>query len=187
MKFQLKTCSIFDIKDVDAYTNTINCVGIMGAGIAAEFKKRYPTMFKEYQEECLIHGIKPGDCWVYSDVSGVDLLNLAVKRDWREWATREWLEQSLKSFKLEVLERRIKSVALPLLGGKNGRRGPWGSVKDFTPPPQPEELKTWLVKELTKFSETFDLEIYLCIPDDKPVETQSDRIKIAAKQFFNLK
>jgi len=144
-------------------------------------------MFKEYQTECLMHGIKPGDCWVYKDASGIDLLNLAVKRDWREWATREWIEQSLKSFKLEVLERKIKSVALPLIGGKNGRRGPWGAVKDFTPPPSRDEIKTWLVKELTKFAETFDLEIYLCIPEDKPVETQSDRIKIAAREFFNLK
>jgi O-acetyl-ADP-ribose deacetylase (regulator of RNase III) len=90
MSFQLKTCSVFDIK-AEAYVNTVNVVGVMGAGIAAEFKKRYPNMFKEYQTECLMHGIKPGDCWTFKDESGVILLNLAVKRDWREWATKEWL------------------------------------------------------------------------------------------------
>jgi len=187
MSFQLKTCSIFDIK-AEAYVNTINCVGVMGAGIAAEFKKRYPNMFKEYQAECLMHGIKPGDCWTFQDTeSKAFLLNLAVKRDWREWTTKEWLELSLKSFKLEVLERKIKSISMPLLGGKNGRRGPWGVVNGFTPPPNHDELKEWLIKEMTKFANNFNLEIYLCIPDDVPIITKSDKLKATAKQFFNIK
>ena len=185
MSLQLKNCSIFDVK-VEAYANTVNVVGVMGAGIAAEFKKRYPEMFKEYQTECLMHSINPGDCWVYKDKDAY-LLNLAVKRDWREWATKEWIEQSFKSFKLEVLEHKIKSVALPVIGGKNARRGPWGQISGFTPPPNKDELKQWLEKELTKFADNFDLEIYLCTPDETPIVTQSDRIKTMAKQFFNLK
>jgi hypothetical protein len=159
----------------------------MGAGIAKEFKTKYSEMYKEYQAECLLHGIKPGDCWTYQNADGIYLLNLAVKRDWREWATKEWIELSLKSFKLEVLERQIKSVAMPLIGGKNARRGPWGQISGLTPPPTRDELKAWLVKEMTKFADTFNLDVYLCIPDEKPVETREDRIKIMAKEFFNLK
>ena len=183
--FHLKTKSIFDI-DADAYTNTINCVGVMGAGIAKEFKTKYPDMFKEYQAECLLHGIKPGDCWTYKDGKKY-LLNLAVKRDWREWSTKEWLDLSLKSFKLEVLERKIKSVAMPLLGGKNARRGPWGSVNGFTPPPDKDALKEWLTKEMTSFADNFGLEIYLCIPDDVTIITKEDKLKSIAKKFFDLK
>lgn len=186
MSFQLKACSIFDVP-VEAYVNTINTVGVMGAGIAKEFKTKYPEMFKEYQAECLLHGIAPGDCWTYKNADGIYLLNLAVKRDWREWATKEWIELSLKSFKLEVLERQIKSVSMPLIGGKNGRRGPWGTVNGFTPPPMRDEIKEWLVKEMTKFADTFKLDVYLCIPEEKVVETKEDKIRIMAKEFFNIK
>jgi hypothetical protein len=185
MGFQLKTCSIFDI-EAEAYVNTINTSGAMGAGIALEFKKRYPEMFESYKEACLLKEINPGDCWTYKQGNSY-LLNLAVKRNWKEWATQEWIEQSLKSFKLEVLERNIKNVAMPLLGGKNGRRGPWGPVQGFTQPLMPDELKKWLVKEMTKFSENFDLEITLCIPDGKPIISPSDKIKELANQFFSLK
>jgi len=159
----------------------------MGAGIAKEFKTKYPEMYKEYQAECLMHGIKPGDCWTYKDASGAYLLNLAVKRHWKEWGTKDWIEQSFKSFKLEVLEHKIQSVAIPLIGGKNARRGPWGMVNGFTPPPLRDDLKAWLTRELTKFADTFEIDVYLCIPDETPVVTKEDRIKLMAKEFFNLK
>lgn len=185
--FHLEDKSVFDIK-TDAYVNTINCVGAMGAGIALEFKSRYPEMYKEYQSECLLHGIKPGDCWTYKDEkSDVYLLNLAVKRDWKEWATREWIEQSVKSLKLEILEKDIKSVSMPLIGGKNARRGPKGAIEGYSLPPSPEELKRWLTQEMTAFANKFDVDIYLCIPEEKTTENKKDRIKELANSFFNLK
>src|SRR3990172_9124924 len=46
--------SIFDTP-ADAYVNTVNCVGVMGAGIALEFKKRYPKMYEHYKEQCNVH------------------------------------------------------------------------------------------------------------------------------------
>lgn len=174
-KFTVSFKSIFDT-EADAYVNTINCIGVMGAGIALEFKKKYPKMFKHYQEQCNTHAIRPGDCYSYYDEDKkIYLLGLAVKEDWRHWSTLEWLESSLKSFKLVVLENDIKSVNLPLPGSKNGRRGPYGKVlepKGLTPLPNNEELKLLIERELCPFAEKFNIQIQLCIPDEIPVKPQ---------------
>lgn len=160
--------SIFDVS-ADSYVNTINCVGVMGAGIALEFKKRYPKMFDHYKEQCDQHTIKPGDCYTYFDEEHhIFILNLAVKDDWRHWSTLEWIEHSVKSLKLAILENDIKSVNLPLLGGKNGRRGPYGKVPGMTPPPERAELEPLMKDRLEPFAKKFGIEISLCIPEDAP-------------------
>jgi hypothetical protein len=160
--------SIFDTP-ADAYVNTVNCVGVMGAGIALEFKKRYPKMFEHYKEQCAKHALRPGDCYSYFDEEHhIWLLGLAVKDDWRHWSTLEWLESSIKSLKLVILENDIKSVNMPLPGGKNGRRGPYGKVIGFTPPPEREEIKTLVTTELSRFAEKFGVDINLCLPDEAP-------------------
>lgn len=169
-KFKIVHKSVFDLP-ADAYVNTINCIGVMGAGIALEFKKRYPEMYENYKHQCSNHTIRPGDCYIY-DYNGLYLLGLAVKDDWRHWSTREWLELSIKSLKLTLLEHDIKSVNLPLPGGKNGRRGPFGKVVGFTPPPEREEIKTMINKELAPFANKFGIDITLCLPDETPKKPQ---------------
>ena len=171
-RFNVSYKSIFDIP-ADAYVNTINCIGVMGAGIALEFKNRYPKMFEHYKEQCSKHAIRPGDCYSYFDAEHqIYLLGLAVKDDWRHWATLEWIESSIKSLKLVILENDIKSVNLPLPGGKNGRRGPYGKVIGFTAPPEREELKLLVSRELGVFADKFNIDINLCIPDEAPIKPQ---------------
>ena len=158
--------SVFDTP-ADAYVNTINCCGVMGAGIALEFKTRYPKMFEHYKEQCQKRLIRPGDCYTYWDEEHqVYLLGLAVKDDWRHWSTLEWIESSIKFLKLVILENDMKFVNMPLLGGKNGRRGPYGKVQGFTPPPFRDELKAILKLELEPFAKKFGIEIQLCVPDE---------------------
>jgi hypothetical protein len=141
----------------------------MGAGIALEFKKRYPKMFEHYKEQCSKHLIRPGDCYVYFDNDHrIYILGLAVKDDWRYWGTLEWITSSIKSLKLALLENEIKSVNMPLPGGKNGRRGPYGKVEGFTPTPNREELKKLVEDELKPFAEKFQITINLCLPDEQP-------------------
>jgi hypothetical protein len=173
-RFQISHKSIFDTK-ANAYVNTINCVGAMGAGIALEFKKRYPKMFQHYKEQCSKHLIRPGDCYVWrndDENNPYYILGLAVKNDWRYWSTLEWIESSIKSLKLVILENDIKSVNLPLPGGKNGRRGPFGKVIGFTPLPERDEIKNIVVKELGPFANKFNIDITLCLPDETPVKPQ---------------
>ena len=166
MSFSIVNKSVFDTP-ADAYCNSINVCGIMGAGIALEFKNRYPAMFEHYRKQCSKHAIRPGDCYTYFDKEhGIYLLGLAVKNDWKYWSCKEWIESSIKSLKLALLENDIKSVNMPLLGGKNGRRGPYGKVVGFTPPPSREELKAIIEKELKPFAEKFLIDIKLCIPDE---------------------
>jgi len=172
MSFLILAKSIFDVP-TDAYVNTINCDGVMGAGIALEFKKRYPVMFDYYREQCRLHKIKPGDCYAYFDSeSDVWLLGLAVKNDWQHWSTREWIEQSLRSMKLAILENDIKSVNMPLPGGKNGKRGPYGKIPEMTPPPENDELIKLVQTILEPFANKFNVTINLCIPENKPVKKE---------------
>lgn len=174
MSFQIVNQSIFDIP-ADAFCNTINTVGAMGAGIALEFKKRYPKMFDDYKLQCQKKLIKPGDCYTYwDDENHIYLLGLAVKSDWRYWSTLEWMESSIKSLKLVILENDIKSVNLPLLGSMNGRRGPYGKVPGMTPPPERTEIKEMVQRDLEKFSNKFVIDIKLCIPEDAPKKPQPD-------------
>jgi len=166
MSFNIIYKSVFDIVS-DAYCNSINAVGVMGTGIALEFKKRYPKMFEHYKHQCSTHAIRPGDCYVYFDeTQRIYLLGLVVKDDWRHWSTLEWIESSIKSLKLAILENDIKSVSMPLPGGKNGRRGPYGKVVGFSSPPDREELKKIIEKELSPFADKFGVDITLCLPDD---------------------
>src|SRR5258708_2482937 len=65
-RFSIVYKSVFDIP-ADAFVNTVNCVGIMGAGIALEFKKRYPKMYDHYKGECQKHHVRPGDCYTFWD------------------------------------------------------------------------------------------------------------------------
>jgi hypothetical protein len=175
MSFQINNQSIFD-EPADAFVNTINCVGAMGAGIALEFKKRYPEMFADYQIQCKKKLIRPGDCYGYYDKDhGIYLLGLAVKNDWHYWSTLEWLESSLKSLKLFILENDIKSVNMPLPGGKNGRRGPFGKVPGLTPTPaNREDLKFIVRRDLEKFADKFAVDIRLCIPEEAPKRKELD-------------
>jgi len=164
--FNIYNKSLFDIP-AKSLVNTINCGGIMGAGVALEFKKRYPKMFLDYKEKCEKHLIRPGDCYTFFDVENkIYLLGLAVKEDWRHWSTLEWIESSIKSLKLVLLENDIQSVNLPLPGGKNGRRGPYGPVSGFNLPPERPELKLLVEKELKSFSDKFNIKINLCVPDE---------------------
>lgn len=179
-KFIIVHKSLFDV-NTKAIVNTVNCVGVMGAGIALEFKKRFPLMFSLYKGLCDSNQLNPGDCYTYfDDNKKIYVLNLAVKNNWKNWSTLEWLEHSLKSLKLAVLENDIKSVALPLIGGKNGRRGPFGRVPNMTPPPEGEELKQLIQSRLEPFANKFGIEIQLCIPLDCPKKVEHN-----LEEFFN--
>lgn len=164
--FKIINQSVFNNVTVDALVNSINCKAAMGRGIALEFKKRYPKMFIDYKIKCNEGKIKPGDCYSYKDESGIYILGLAVKNDWKYWSSKEWIEMCLKSLKLVILENDIKSVNMPLIGGSNGRKGPYGKVLGMTSPPNCEELKKLIEKEMSPFANKFGIDINLCLPDE---------------------
>ena len=101
--------------------NTVNCVGVMGAGVALEFKFRYPEMFKEYVQRCREGELVIGTLWLYKPKDGSRwVLNFPTKKHWRHPSREEYLERGLSNF-LDVYKGYgLESVAFPLLGAANG-------------------------------------------------------------------
>lgn len=99
--------------------NTVNCVGVMGAGIALEFRLRYPEMYAQYQKLCEENKIDIGMLWLYK--SGAKwVLCFPTKRHWKHPSKEEYLHKGLQKFMSTYRERGITSVAFPLLGSQHG-------------------------------------------------------------------
>jgi O-acetyl-ADP-ribose deacetylase (regulator of RNase III) len=110
--------SIFNSK-AQALVNTVNCVGVMGKGIALEFRRRYPKMFKEYRRVCEKGELQPGQILPYRD-GETWILNFAIKNDWKQPSKVEWIESCLKDFVSRYRDMSIKSAAFPWMGAMNG-------------------------------------------------------------------
>jgi len=99
--------------------NTVNTVGVMGKGIAYEFKKYYPTMFKEYKELCDNNSLNVGDLHLFK-TSNKWILNFPTKEHWRSPSKIEYIEKGLKSLVQQALSLQISDIAMPKLGCGNG-------------------------------------------------------------------
>lgn len=99
--------------------NTINCVGVMGVGIAFEFRLRYPEMYVKYVELCKVNQLKIGTLWLYKS-SNKWVLNFPTKIDWKHESRIEYLEKGLDKFVSTYKSKGIESIAFPLLGASNG-------------------------------------------------------------------
>ncbi len=100
--------------------NTVNCVGVMGKGVALEFRRRFPMMFEEYRRICEAGTLRPGQILPYRKGQPW-ILNFAVKDDWKHPSKIEWVESCLAKFVASYRKLEIRSVAMPWLGAMNGR------------------------------------------------------------------
>src|ERR1017187_6326366 len=99
--------------NTDAITNTINCRGVMGAGIAKEFKKRYPEMFVEYAKLCRKGQIHVGEVWVWRDSGHPEfIVNFPTKDDWKLPSQLNWIVAGLDNLKNHVIMKEIASLAM---------------------------------------------------------------------------
>lgn len=104
-----------------ALVNTVNCVGIMGKGIALTFKQRYPTMFARYVQDCRQGLYVPGTVMWHRNAEDLRILNFVVKDHWCNPSRYEWVESCLIAF-VEGYERHgIQSAAFPWIGAMNGQ------------------------------------------------------------------
>lgn len=99
--------------------NTVNTMGVMGRGLAAEFKRLYPEMFRQYRELCESGKIEIGTLWVYR-TEHKSVLNFPTKTDWRKPSRVEYIEAGLKSLLREYESAGLHSIAFPALGCGNG-------------------------------------------------------------------
>jgi O-acetyl-ADP-ribose deacetylase (regulator of RNase III) len=107
--------------------NTVNCVGVMGKGIADAFKQRYPSMFRAYKTICDQRLLTPGKLWLWR---GPDqwVLNFPTKDHWRNPSRLEWIEAGLRKFKAEYERHGIVEISFPRLGCGNGGLN-WSDVR----------------------------------------------------------
>ena len=107
--------------------NTVNTVGVMGKGIALEFKKRYPDMFQAYRDICDRRKLKTGSLMLYYEPDHWVLL-FPTKENWRNPSRMEYIEAGLAKFCRTYAEKGITSVAFPKLGCGNGELN-WSEVQ----------------------------------------------------------
>ena len=99
--------------------NTVNCVGVMGAGIALECRLRYPEMYEKYIQLCEAGKIDVGLLWIYKTTDRW-ILNFPTKKHWKYPSKTEYLHAGLDKFAKTYAEKNIESIAFPLLGADKG-------------------------------------------------------------------
>lgn len=117
--------------EAEALVNPVNCVGVMGKGLAKEFKARYPNMFAAYWIMCKKCLLKVGTLHTYhrSDIAGPRLIiNFPTKYHWREASVIETIEAGLKVLAGQIIRNKIRSIAIPMLGCGEGGLS-WADVR----------------------------------------------------------
>lgn len=126
---EIRTGSVLEA-DVQTVTNTVNCVGVMGKGIALEFRRRYPRMFAQYAARCARNDVLPGRPYVWRPGRQLEffdagippwVLNFPTKRHWTARSRVEDIVDGLRYLRRKYRRWGIKSLAVPPLGCGNGK------------------------------------------------------------------
>ncbi len=165
--------NIFESK-AEALINTVNTVGIMGKGIALQFKKEFPSNYKAYKIACKEGAVAIGSMFVTRD-QNLDMgerliINFPTKKHWRNPSEYSYIEQGLEDLKKIIKFYEIKSIAIPPLGAGNGGLQ-WPRVKQM------------LVSALADLN--IDIEIYE--PNARVVEKmKKERVKLTDARALML-
>ena len=116
--------------NVEALVNTVNTVGVMGKGVALMFKEKFPNNFKAYAVACKSNVVVPGRMFVTETgmLSPKWIVNFPTKDHWRFPSKLEWVAQGLGDLKRFIIEKDIRSIAIPPLGAGNGGLA-WADVR----------------------------------------------------------
>ena len=110
-------------EDAEALINTVNCVGVMGRGLALQFKKAFPENFHAYAVACRRGEVRPGHLFVFETGRPANpryIINFPTKRHWRDKSRPEDIEAGLADLTRRIRERGIRSIAIPPLGAGLG-------------------------------------------------------------------
>ncbi len=127
---KLKRGNLLDEK-TEALVNTVNCVGVMGKGVALQFKRAFPDNFKQYQKACKNNEVEPGRMFIVATDSLLNpryIINFPTKRHWRQPSQLDDIKTGLAALVAEVQRLKIQSIAIPPLGCGNGGLD-WAEVK----------------------------------------------------------
>jgi O-acetyl-ADP-ribose deacetylase (regulator of RNase III) len=164
--------------DVDAIVNTVNCVGVMGKGIALQFKNKWPENNRAYELACKRKEVRPGLMFVFDSGGLVKpnfIINFPTKDHWRGKSRIEFIRDGLVDLVKQVERLGIKSIAIPPLGCGNGGLD-WNEVRP-------------LIERA--FSDVSNVEVRLFepagAPDPKSMEVRTSRPRMTAGRAAILK
>jgi O-acetyl-ADP-ribose deacetylase (regulator of RNase III) len=128
-----KTGNLLD-SEAEALVNTVNTVGVMGKGIALQFKNMFPNNFKLYAQACKNKEVKVGQLLVTEEAALLAgkkiIINFPTKTNWRLPSEYQYIEAGLEELVKLINEKNIKSIAIPPLGSGNGGLD-WSKVKQM--------------------------------------------------------
>jgi len=150
--------------DAEALVNTVNTVGVMGKGVALQFKKAFPDNFKKYAKAVKNSEVQIGKIFV-SETGKFTypkyIINFPTKKHWRYPSKLEWIREGLKDLRNFIIHNNIKSIAIPPLGCGNGKLK-W------------KEVKPLIINSLEDIS---NLQIFLFEPSDFAYEKPSKKTR----------
>lgn len=139
--------------EVDALVNTVNTEGVMGKGLALQFKKAFPENFATYEKACSAGEVVPGRMHVVQRLASPRfIINFPTKKHWRHPSKLEYVRDGLRDLTQQVQKLGITSIAIPPLGCGNGGLS-WSDVKPLI---------------VTAFEELRDVRVVLFEPADAP-------------------
>ena len=163
----------------EALVNTVNCVGVMGKGIALQFKQAFPAMFDAYAKAARAGEVVPGRVHVFDRGDGVGsryILNFPTKRHWRAGSRMEDIELGLVDLVAQVRRLGIRSIAIPPLGAGNGGLD-WREVRPLI---------------VAAFADVPDVRVLLFEPgaepkpEDRVIGTEKPPLTLARALFLRL-
>lgn len=165
--------------NAEALVNTVNCVGVMGKGIALQFKQAFPDNFKLYEKACREDQIQIGKMFVVSTDQFVNpkyIINFPTKKHWRNRSKIEYIKTGLQDLIAQIKDRDIKTIAVPPLGCGNGGLD-WHEVRQLIE---------------SAFEEIADVQVSLYEPhgapdaNKMPVGTEKPHLTSARALFIKL-
>ena len=117
--------------DAHALVNTVNTVGVMGKGIALQFKQRFPANFAAYAQACKLGQVQTGRMFITApgELAGPRwVVNFPTKQHWRDPSRMEWVVDGLQDLRGFLARNAVPSIALPALGAGLGGL-PWAAVR----------------------------------------------------------
>src|SRR6266550_6936170 len=119
MSVVVKTGDILGSK-MQTLVNTVNCVGVMGKGIALEFKRMFPDMYVDYERRCRRGEVRLGVPYIYK-ATNPWIVNFPTKDHWRSVARLDDIVEGMKQLKRKIPEWGVTSIAVPPLGCGQGQ------------------------------------------------------------------
>lgn len=178
MRVHLSHGDLLKQDDVDAIVNTVNCVGVMGKGIALQFKNKWPDNFDFYRAACKAGEVRPGKMLVFDAGAYAQphyIINFPTKDHWRGKSQLAFIQDGLRDLVAQIKRLGITSIAVPPLGCGNGGLN-WADVKLLI---------------LEAFSEVSGVEVRLfepgAPPSAKAMEVRTSRPKMTAGRAALLK